>query len=98
MKRAVPVSRFRSLQKRERLRTRDLEDMFWFLEEMREYVASELEERKKEKDEAVDKEKKKGGDNFFTKKFSFTSLLFANLVSGPIIGLIIFVLIWTRFH
>lgn len=81
----------------DRLKTRELEEMFELVEYMRLYFFDELETRKKEEKEKEDKGKK-DKESFFTKKFTFANLLFANLVTGPALGLLLYVLIWTRFH
>lgn len=98
----MPVNRLQRVRRllphrADRLKTRELEEMFELTEYMRMYFEEALESRKKE-DKEKEEKVKKSTESIFTKKFSFSSMLFAHIVTGPLLGLILFTLVWTRFH
>lgn len=87
------------LPRRERLRTRDLEEMFYLVEDFRDFFAEELKARKEKNDkdtkEAVEKALKE--KTYFAKKYSFGQTLLivwvAHLVTTPVF----FLLAWKLF-
>jgi hypothetical protein len=71
--------------------TNDLEELYYLVEDIKEDIAAQLEERKKEEKEKEEKNKKK--ETFFTKKFSFgQTVLFAWVASFPLSAVWLFLL------
>lgn len=84
------------LPRRERLRTRELEEMFYFLEDLRVFMREELEERKKE--DAAKEAAAKGKESVFAKKFTFMQTVgTAWFVSLPL-SLLWLKLMWPWFN
>lgn len=91
-----------SLPRRERLRVRELEEMFYFTEDLREYLKEELkgrgEEIEKKEKEAKEKGVKEAKERFFGKKFTIGQLVFFSwLLTFPMTGFWLWFL-WPYLH
>lgn len=80
------------ITRRERtLPMREFIDIFFGVEDIKQYLLEEIKAQQKEKEDAEKTAKEKGAkearDNFFKAKFTFAHMMFAVLTAGPICGI-----------